>query len=270
MLANTTATATSMMDKAHLTACPEEQQQQRKIMTMEGLVAALNEEFEEERKRNENMVVGKADKVERIRKIMESYCGSDFERYVFYDENMYTRNLVWKTSDYVLILLCWSAGTKSGIHDHSKSNCWARVIKGDLDEVLFKYNAECVGQPLVPYAKARCSPGNVMYINDAIGLHRVENPSADSPAISLHLYSPPFEVCGCFCPLTGVERRGKMCFFSEYGVKVDYSALMNNNNATTTTTTNNCNGGATATNSTNNSNSNNVPCLDSTPQPCCE
>jgi hypothetical protein len=36
---------------------------------------------------------------------------------------------------------------------------------------------------------------DVTYMSDELGLHRVENPSHSSTAVSLHLYSPPFKSC---------------------------------------------------------------------------
>lgn len=39
----------------------------------------------------------------------------------------------------------------------------------------------------------------VSYMHDKIGLHRMSNKSSTSPAISLHLYSPPFAQCKTFC-----------------------------------------------------------------------
>ena len=38
-------------------------------------------------------------------------------------------------------------------------------------------------------------PDDVTYMSDELGLHRVENTSHSNPAVSLHLYSPPFKSC---------------------------------------------------------------------------
>lgn len=50
-----------------------------------------------------------------------------------------------------------------------------------------------------------------------MGLHRVENPSAMNPAISLHLYSPPFSTCSVFNKQTGQKSTSKVTFWSKYG-----------------------------------------------------
>jgi hypothetical protein len=56
---------------------------------------------------------------------------------------------------------------------------------------------------------------------DKIGLHRVSNPCATAPSVSLHLYSPPIEICQTFCPKTGTARKsGKCVFYSVHGKKL--------------------------------------------------
>lgn len=52
---------------------------------------------------------------------------------------------------------------------------------------------------------------------DSLGLHRVENPSAMNPAVSLHLYSPPFSSCSVFNKQTGQKSMCKVTFWSKYG-----------------------------------------------------
>jgi len=63
--------------------------------------------------------------------------------------------------------------------------------------------------PLPPFSSAACV--------DSMGLHRVENASHSGPAVSLHLYSPPFKTCQTFDQRTGTARTVRMTFWSEYG-----------------------------------------------------
>lgn len=51
------------------------------------------------------------------------------------------------------------------------------------------------------------------YAADTIGLHRVENHTHTDPAISLHLYCPPIEVCQSFEERTGVSHKCRVTFF---------------------------------------------------------
>ncbi|KAJ2398439.1 hypothetical protein GGI05_000071 [Coemansia sp. RSA 2603] len=41
-------------------------------------------------------------------------------------------------------------------------------------------------------------------MHDNIGLHRIGNPSSKNKAVSLHLYSPPYNMCKTFNEQTGV------------------------------------------------------------------
>lgn len=61
---------------------------------------------------------------------------------------------------------------------------------------------------------------DVCYINDALGLHRMENPSHVDSAVSLHLYCPPFDSCRVFDARTGRPTEVKVTFWSVDGKKV--------------------------------------------------
>ena len=57
---------------------------------------------------------------------------------------------------------------------------------------------------------------------DSIGLHRVENVSHTEPAVSLHLYSPPFDTCHAFDQRTGHKNRVTMTFHSKFGIRTPF------------------------------------------------
>jgi len=68
---------------------------------------------------------------------------------------------------------------------------------------------------------------------DSMGLHRVENPSHSDRAVSLHVYSPPFDKCNLFDVRTGQKRSTRMTFWSRDGklelsepVSLAYSVLV--------------------------------------------
>lgn len=60
------------------------------------------------------------------------------------------------------------------------------------------------------------------WIQDSIGLHRVENVSHTECAVSLHLYSPPFQSCQTFDQRTGHKNTVKMTFWSKFGERTPY------------------------------------------------
>lgn len=68
--------------------------------------------------------------------------------------------------------------------------------------------------------RTRLEVNDVCYINDALGLHRMENPSHMDSAVSLHLYCPPFDSCRVFDARTGKPSEVKVTFWSVNGKKV--------------------------------------------------
>jgi len=58
-----------------------------------------------------------------------------------------------------------------------------------------------------------------------MGLHRVENLSSINPAVSLHLYSPPYSNCHVFNEMTGHSTLTKVTFWSKFGEKRDKVSL---------------------------------------------
>jgi cysteine dioxygenase len=55
----------------------------------------------------------------------------------------------------------------------------------------------------------------ISFLLDSLGLHRVENPSHTDKAVSLHLYSPPFDICHWFDERTSKKHTCKITFTSK-------------------------------------------------------
>ncbi|KTF90317.1 hypothetical protein cypCar_00039869 [Cyprinus carpio] len=77
---------------------------------------------------------------------------------------------------------------------------------------------------------ARAAWRQCAYINDSIGLHRVENVSHTETAVSLHLYSPPFQTCQTFDQRTGHHNTVKMTFWSKFGERTPYESTVSQEN----------------------------------------
>jgi len=54
------------------------------------------------------------------------------QRYLFWDAQHYTRNLIDKTELYELLAICWEVGQRSSIHNHKGQNCWMAAPSGGL------------------------------------------------------------------------------------------------------------------------------------------
>ena len=52
--------------------------------------------------------------------------------YIKYDNDKYTRHLIYKDVDFEMLILCWKPGHKAPIHGHEGEKCFMRVEKGSL------------------------------------------------------------------------------------------------------------------------------------------
>uniref|UniRef100_A0A7S1KLE2 Cysteine dioxygenase n=1 Tax=Percolomonas cosmopolitus TaxID=63605 RepID=A0A7S1KLE2_9EUKA len=113
----------------------------------------------------------------------------DLKKYALIEQSApYTRNLIWETETYALILMCWKPRTDSVIHTHGGSSCWARVVNGEVSEKRYKMDPE-TDEPLMLSQEVH-EVGSVTYIDDSLGLHALCNPT-NAFSMSLHLYTPP-------------------------------------------------------------------------------
>lgn len=165
--------------------------------------------------------------VEYVHDLMTSYKSSskEWQQYAKFDRHRYTRNLVDEgNGKFNLMILCWSEGQGSSIHDHADSHCFMKVLSGTLKEVRFAWpqTTDGVEAPMVKKGETELGLNSVAYINDSLGLHRVENPSHCEPAVSLHLYCPPFDECSMFDQRTGHRSKSKVTFWSKYGQRTPF------------------------------------------------
>ncbi len=175
--------------------------------------------------------------------VMRDYraCEAEWEPYAFADySRAYTRNLVDRgngkcnlvslasslsfhglmrplLTNTLQLLLVWTPGKGSPIHDHANAHCVMKILKGRLRETIYGWPCQrsdnptpCSTHPssLYPSTEHSCSgsgdlgpaslqvirstvyqPEQVTYMSDRLGLHRVENASDSEVAVSLHLYT---------------------------------------------------------------------------------
>lgn len=121
----------------------------------------------------------------------------ELERYALFDYSKpYTRNCIAHTNKYTLLLLCWNPGSESRIHDHPCDACILTVLDGILKEERYANGIE--GSQAKPTATKFYMEGQVSYMTDEVGLHKIYNLNKMQAAISLHLYYPPFASCSCW------------------------------------------------------------------------
>jgi len=128
----------------------------------------------------------------------------EWKKYIHYEQSRYTRNLVGYDDKFTLLLLCWDKGRGSPIHDHAGSSCWVKMLEGELTETRYQLDDE--GNVGVK-SRTVITPDDVVYIDDTLGLHKMENENPDNIAISLHVYSPPYSNCYSFDLKTGMKKK---------------------------------------------------------------
>uniref|UniRef100_A0A8D0HJ97 Cysteine dioxygenase n=1 Tax=Sphenodon punctatus TaxID=8508 RepID=A0A8D0HJ97_SPHPU len=200
-----------------------EHTQMWKAQTLEELVQILHHLF-----------AGDKVNVAEVQALMDSYDSNPLEwmQYAKFDQYRYTRNLVDQgNGKFNLMILCWGEGHGSSIHDHTDSHCFMKVLQGNLKETLFEWpNKKGIGE-MMKKSERVLRENQCAYINDSIGLHRVENTSHTECAVSLHLYSPPFETCSTFDQRTGHKQKVRMTFYSQFGERTPCAtAVLQENN----------------------------------------
>jgi len=152
-------------------------------------------------------------------------------KYALFDASKpYTRNLIATDhKTYTLLLLCWNPAQESPIHDHPCDGCWLQVVQGGIREVRYNTELKCIADRTY---HADNDDSKLSYITDNLGYHKVGNiDTKDQMAVTLHLYSPPFDTCQCWSSCTTNENatndttnannlvpyEGKSINYSEYG-----------------------------------------------------
>lgn len=165
--------------------------------------------------------------VEYVHNLLASYKSNPLEwkKFAKFDRYKYTRNLVDEgNGKFNLMLLCWGPSHTSTIHDHADAHCFMKMLAGSLQEVRFEWpkgeEAE-TEEGMIEIDRNVLKPNGVCYINDSLGLHRVENASHSEGAVSLHLYCPPFSACQIFDERTGKKMKCPVTFWSKFGKKVE-------------------------------------------------
>jgi cysteine dioxygenase len=127
-------------------------------------------------------------------------------KYFHWSEKFYTRNLIYKDARFELMALCWNKGQVSKIHNHADQMCWMTVPVGKLRGQNF-------------HAVEIDETKNFCKLEEPI--HQILNlPEFDQQAVSLHIYSKPFDKCLSYCretdrfaevPLSYTSVGGKLC-----------------------------------------------------------
>lgn len=149
---------------------------------------------------------------------------STIEPYLYWSEKFYTRNLIYKDERFEMMALCWERGQVSRVHNHADQRCWMTVPVGKLRGQNF-----AVAEMDEERGYCKLTETDRFDLSDCLAakveleqpIHQILNLAEfDERAISLHIYSKPFESCISYCrdtdtfkqvPLFYTSIDGRLC-----------------------------------------------------------
>lgn len=138
--------------------------------------------------------------------------------YFFWSERFYTRNLIYKDERFELLAVCWESGQVSRIHNHNDQMCWMTVPVGKLHGQNFRAveideeKGFCKLEETDQFDLSDCLAAKVELEEP---IHQILNlPEFESRAVSLHIYSKPFNKCLSYCRETDTFKEVNLCYTS--------------------------------------------------------
>ena len=140
---------------------------------------------------------------------------ASLDPYVRFEIGRYTRHLVHKSAEVEILVLCWAAGSRAPIHGHEGELCWARVERGTL---AFTNYREVSRRPLRVSPVGPALVGGPGHLDGPADLHAVENlPAFGGAAVSVHVYSKPYDECDIYDLDEGTVKRVRLRYDSVPG-----------------------------------------------------
>ncbi len=144
--------------------------------------------------------------------------------YLTWNRQHYTRNLIDKNPHYELIAICWEVGQVSSVHNHRDQNCWMLVPIGRLLVENFHLVSQDLDHGQCQLTEANTvemNPTHPCAVDPADPVHRVLNPPQFAErAVSLHIYSRPFDTCVVYSPDQGTCGVIKLHYNTAFGKPV--------------------------------------------------
>ncbi len=144
--------------------------------------------------------------------------------FFFWSDKFYTRNLIYKDEQFEMMAICWNKGQVSKIHNHSEQKCWMTVVDGKLLGQNFSIaeidenKGFCKLNETDNFSLSDCLAAKVELEEP---IHQILNLAEfNERAVSVHIYSKPFENCLTYCRdtdsfkevnLSYTSIRGKLC-----------------------------------------------------------
>ena len=150
-------------------------------------------------------------------------------RFLHWSEKFYTRNLIYKDERFEMMAICWNKGQVSRVHNHWDQKCWMTVPIGKLKGQNFAVQE-------IDESRGYCKlvETNEFELSDCLAakvdleepIHQILNLAEfDERAVSIHIYSKPYDRCLSYCRDTDTFKEVKLCYTSVDGRLCDGIAL---------------------------------------------
>ena len=163
------------------------------------------------------------DRTDQIAKLLKTMpvAPDTLASYLTWDRQHYTRNLIDKTPLYELMAICWEVGQGSSVHNHRDQNCWMAVPIGRLLVENYRVISQKLEEGICDLETAETlemNPTHPCAVDPLEPVHRVYNPREfNQRAVSLHVYSRPFDSCVVYSPEQHTCGEIKLHYTTEYG-----------------------------------------------------
>jgi len=139
-------------------------------------------------------------------------------RYFHWNPDFYTRNLIYKNDRFEMMAICWESGQVSKVHNHAEQKCWMTVPVGRLRgqnfavEKIDESSGFCKLVETDSFELADCLAAKVELEEP---IHQILNLAEyGQRAVSLHIYSKPFDRCLSYCRDTDTFKEVQLCYTS--------------------------------------------------------
>jgi len=140
------------------------------------------------------------------------------QKYLFWSAEFYTRNLIYKDERFEMMAICWEPGQVSRVHNHCEQSCWMTVPVGRLKgqnfavEEMNEATAYCKLRETDTFELAECLTAKVELEQP---IHQILNLAEyGDRAVSIHIYSKPFDHCISYCRDTDTYKDVKLFYTS--------------------------------------------------------
>lgn len=147
------------------------------------------------------------------------------QRYLHWSPKFYTRNLIFKDERFEMMAICWDKGQVSRVHNHDGQRCWMVVPIGRLKgqnfavESIDEATGHCKLRETDQFELSDCLAATVE-LDEPV--HQILNlDEFDERAVSIHIYSKPYDKCLSYCRDTDTFKEVQLHYSSIDGKLCD-------------------------------------------------